>query len=231
MSSLMTCGAVLALVSRSSEGNPNALKKRADSARSLTGRLTAILVVIGRSFPIGEDARYTLKHWLSDSASDFAFMLRAWPPTMLCVAPGRAPASAGRRYPPRGPAGPRAANTGAPSAAVPLPTVLAFYAYSTSGRVCPNLLSRFQKHQADPGQLPGSFAKAGTDQGAAWADRPAGSAMAESRWPVAMTAVLPSRPGMPLLSVLIVFIVRWHGRPVRCCRDVRRGLSALFRRA
>src|SRR5262249_28265003 len=87
----------------------NALKNRADSARSLTGRLTAILVVIGRSFPIGEDARYTLKHWLSDSASDFAFMLRAWPPTMLCVAPGRAPASAGRRYPPRGPAGHRAA--------------------------------------------------------------------------------------------------------------------------
>jgi len=36
------------------------------------------------------------------------------------------------------------------------------------------------------------------------------------------------RPGMPLLPVLIVFIVRWHGRPVRRCRDVRRGLSALF---
>ena len=52
--------------------------------------------------------------------------------------------------------------------------------------------------------------------------------MAESRWPVVMTAVLPSRPGMPLLPVLLVFIVRWHGRPVRRSRDARRGLSALF---
>jgi len=51
--SLMTCAIVFALVSRSSAGKPNALKKRADSARSLTGRLTAILVTIGRSFPIG----------------------------------------------------------------------------------------------------------------------------------------------------------------------------------
>src|SRR5215472_14393642 len=57
MSSLMTCAAVFALVSRSSEGKPNAPKKRVDSARSLTGRLTAILVAIGRSLSIGEDAR------------------------------------------------------------------------------------------------------------------------------------------------------------------------------
>src|SRR5215470_19387937 len=109
MSSLMTCAAVLALVSRSSAGNPNALKKRADSARFLTGRLTAILVVIGRSFPIGEDARHTLKHCLSDSTSDFAFTLCAWPPTMQCVVSARPRASAGRRCPPQGPAGHQAA--------------------------------------------------------------------------------------------------------------------------
>ncbi len=51
-------------------------------------------------------------------------------------------------------------------------------------------------------------------RGAAWADRRAraeGPVMAESRWPVVLTAVLPSRGGMPLLRVLIVFIVRWHG--------------------
>src|SRR5215471_1069901 len=71
MSSLMTCAAVFALVSRSSEGKPNAPKKRVDSARSLTGRLTAILVAIGRSLSIGEDARYPWKHCFSDGASDF----------------------------------------------------------------------------------------------------------------------------------------------------------------
>jgi hypothetical protein len=38
--------------------------------------------------------------------------------------------------------------------------------------------------------------------------RAEGSVMAESRWPVVMTAVLPSRARMPLLRVLIVFIVR-----------------------
>jgi hypothetical protein len=41
--------------------------------------------------------------------------------------------------------------------------------------------------------------------------RAEGPVMAESRWPVVMTAVLPSRARMPLLRVLIVFIVRWHG--------------------
>src|SRR5215472_6426587 len=94
MSSLMTCAAVFALVSRSSEGKPNAPKKRVDSARSLTGRLTAILVAIGRSFPIGEDARCSLKHCFSDGASDFAFTLCVWAPMLQCVALGKAPAGA-----------------------------------------------------------------------------------------------------------------------------------------
>jgi hypothetical protein len=45
---------------------------------------------------------------------------------------------------------------------------------------------------------------------AVWADRRAGwgPVMVESRWPVLMTAVLLSRPRMPLLRVLIVLIVR-----------------------
>lgn len=38
--------------------------------------------------------------------------------------------------------------------------------------------------------------------------RAEGPVMVESRWPVVMTAVLPSRVRMPLLRVLIVFIVR-----------------------
>jgi hypothetical protein len=38
--------------------------------------------------------------------------------------------------------------------------------------------------------------------------RAEGPVMVESRWPVVMTAVLPSRPRMPLLRVLIVLVVR-----------------------
>src|SRR5262249_7246614 len=76
------------------EGKPNAPKKRVDSARSLTGRLTAILVAIGRSFSVGEDARCSLKHCFSDGASDFAFTLCVWAPMLQCVALGKAPAGA-----------------------------------------------------------------------------------------------------------------------------------------
>jgi hypothetical protein len=82
----------------------------------------------------------------------------------------------------------------------------------------------------EPELIVGADCSAGAPLGLIGA-RAAGTVMAESRWPVVMTAVLLSRPGMPLLPVLFVFIVCWHGRPARRCRDVRRGLSAFFRRA
>src|SRR5262250_99143 len=49
MSSLMMKAAMVLFASLLSGGKPSAAKKRADAARSLTGRLTAILVDIGAS--------------------------------------------------------------------------------------------------------------------------------------------------------------------------------------
>jgi hypothetical protein len=48
-----------------------------------------------------------------------------------------------------------------------------------------------------PGLIAGAGCPAGRRLGLIGA-RATGSVMAESRWPVVMTAVLPSRPGMPL---------------------------------
>src|SRR5262245_66529739 len=49
MSSLMMKAAMVLFASLLSGGKPSAVKNRADAARSLTGRLTAILVDIGAS--------------------------------------------------------------------------------------------------------------------------------------------------------------------------------------
>src|SRR5215813_2483070 len=49
MSSLMMKAAMVLFASLLSGGKPSAAKNRADAARSLTGRLTAILVDIGAS--------------------------------------------------------------------------------------------------------------------------------------------------------------------------------------
>jgi hypothetical protein len=46
-----------------------------------------------------------------------------------------------------------------------------------------------------------------------------GPVMAESRWPGAMTAGLPSR-GIAVATGADRLYVRWHGRPVRCHSDV-----------
>ena len=68
-------------------------------------------------------------HCFSDGASDFAFTLCVWAPMLQCVALGKAPAGVRADTVPEGlpKAAPHAANPGVPSAAVPVPAVLALY--------------------------------------------------------------------------------------------------------
>src|SRR5215813_13999125 len=81
MSSLMMKAAMVLFASLLSGGKPSAAKKRADAARSLTGRLTAILVDIGASVVVAGGC-CLLKNAVSGSASDVACTLCVWPSAM-----------------------------------------------------------------------------------------------------------------------------------------------------
>src|SRR5262249_21453907 len=81
-------GLVCQLVVR---GKPSAAKKRADAARSLTGRLTAILVGIGASIVVAGGC-CLVKNAVSASASDVACTLCVWPSATRCAARGGLPA-------------------------------------------------------------------------------------------------------------------------------------------
>src|SRR5215510_14826260 len=95
MSSLMMKAAMVLFASLLSGGKPSAVKNRADAARSLTGRLTAILVDIGASVVVaGEFA--LLKNAVSGSAGDVACTLCLWPSPNRCAACGRRAAASYR---------------------------------------------------------------------------------------------------------------------------------------
>src|SRR5215471_894846 len=88
MSSLMMKAAMVLFASLLSGGKPSAAKKRADAARSLTGRLTAILVDIGASVVVAGGC-CLLKNAVSGSVSDVARTLCLWPSPNRCAACGR----------------------------------------------------------------------------------------------------------------------------------------------
>src|SRR5215469_95993 len=77
MSSLMTKASMVSFASLLSGGKPTSVKKRADAARSFTGRLTAILVDIGASVVLAGGS-YLLKN---GGAGDLAFTLASIPMT------------------------------------------------------------------------------------------------------------------------------------------------------
>src|SRR5262249_45130605 len=87
--------AMVSFASLLSGGKPSAAKKRADAARSLTGRLTAILVGIGASVVVAGGC-CLLKNAVSGSASDVACTLCVWPSAMPCAARGAAGWRAGQ---------------------------------------------------------------------------------------------------------------------------------------
>src|SRR5262249_12766342 len=95
MSSLMMKAAMVLFASLLSGGKPSAAKKRADAARSLTGRLTAILVGIGASVVVA-GGRCLVKNAVSASAGDVARALRVWPSATRCAARGAASWRPGR---------------------------------------------------------------------------------------------------------------------------------------
>jgi hypothetical protein len=80
---------------------------------------------------------------------------------------------------------------------------------------------------------PGLIVGAAALRGAAWliGARVEGSVMAESRWPVVMTARATVLGCIGVAAGADRLYVRWHGRPVRRYSDVRRRLSVLFCRA
>src|SRR5215472_15934452 len=84
MSSLMMKAAMVLFASLLSGGKPSAAKKRADAARSLTGRLTAILLDIGASVVVAGGC-CLLKNAVSGIASDVACTSYVWPSAMRCA--------------------------------------------------------------------------------------------------------------------------------------------------
>src|SRR5215467_2279932 len=87
MSSLMMKAAMVLVASLLSGGQPSAAKNWADAARSLTGRLTAILVDIGASVVVAGGC-CLLTSAVSGSAGDIACTLCLWPSPMRCAAWG-----------------------------------------------------------------------------------------------------------------------------------------------
>src|SRR5215469_7323950 len=95
MSSLMMKAAMVLFASLLSGGKPSAAKNRADAARSLTGRLTAILVDIGASVVVAGGC-CLLANAVSGGAGDVACTLCLWPSPNRCAACGRRAAASWR---------------------------------------------------------------------------------------------------------------------------------------